>query len=237
MFVAKGHKSSGFRPESATGRAVGRNDPARTSASPERDSGGAQLFLRPAQAKPTVGAVDDEFEREADHVAQMVMRMTDGRMVEPFDQDQSHLLHNPHAERGKSRTPLYLHGLCGQCEGDGGADDSPPGMSDVAGGKSNGGVVPSPPDEVAGLVHSSSGGRSLPQQVESHIGSVLGVDLGHVKVHDDHAANDAAHSIHAKAFTCRNHIYLGKSESVNDVRLMAHEVAHVVQQGAAGKKM
>lgn len=237
MFVAKGHKSSGLRPDAATGRTAGRNDTARALTNPERDGGGTQLFLRPAQVKPTVGPADDEFEREADHVARMVMHMTDAGMAEPCGQDQSRLLHNPHAERGSSRTPLYLQGLCRQREGDGGADGSPPGVSGAAEWRSNGGFAPSSPDEAVALASPSSGGGSLPQHVESRIGSVLGVELGHVKVHDDQAAYDAAQSIRAKAFTCRNHIYLGKNQSVHDLRLMAHEAAHVVQQGAAGRKM
>jgi hypothetical protein len=81
----------------------------------------------------------------------------------------------------------------------------------------------------------SSGGSSLPRQIEARIGSLLGVDLGHVKVHDDQAANVAAQLMHAKAFTHQNHIYLGKGQSVGDMRLMAHEATHVVQQGAVGR--
>src|SRR5262249_1640251 len=38
------------------------------------------------------------------------------------------------------------------------------------------------------------------------------------------------------AFTHGNHIWLGPAQSSSDVRLMSHEAAHVVQQGAAPGK-
>ena len=47
-------------------------------------------------------------------------------------------------------------------------------------------------------------------------------------------ASRAAASLGARAFTHRNHIFLGTHESSNNVRLMAHEATHVVQQNAAG---
>jgi hypothetical protein len=43
-----------------------------------------------------------------------------------------------------------------------------------------------------------------------------------------------AASLNARAFTHQNHIWLGEAASAHDVGLMAHELVHVVQQGAAG---
>src|SRR5262249_11969189 len=39
--------------------------------------------------------------------------------------------------------------------------------------------------------------------------------------------------LHARAFTHQAHIWLGADQSPEDVGLMAHEAAHVVQQGAS----
>jgi hypothetical protein len=59
---------------------------------------------------------------------------------------------------------------------------------------------------------------------------MLGADLGHVRVHQDNNAHEAAKSIQAKAFTHQNNIWLGKGQSRHDTGLMTHELTHVVQQ-------
>jgi hypothetical protein len=73
-------------------------------------------------------------------------------------------------------------------------------------------------------------GSPLPETVRSRIEPVLGADLGHVRVHNDRSAHHAAHSLGAKAFTHRSHIWLGAHQSAEDVPLIAHEATHVVQQ-------
>jgi hypothetical protein len=61
----------------------------------------------------------------------------------------------------------------------------------------------------------------------------MGVDLSGVRVHEGPAAHQSAAAINARAFTHKNDIWLGRGESQENVRLMAHEATHVVQQGAA----
>lgn len=64
----------------------------------------------------------------------------------------------------------------------------------------------------------------------------LGHDLGQVRVHEDAAASRSARSIDALAYTAGDHVVLGaafSSRSVARTRLLAHELAHVVQQRAA----
>lgn len=59
-------------------------------------------------------------------------------------------------------------------------------------------------------------------------------DLSSVRIHDDQAANNASKSINARAFTLGNNIAFSKDEhnfDSNDKRhLMAHELAHVLQE-------
>jgi hypothetical protein len=61
----------------------------------------------------------------------------------------------------------------------------------------------------------------------------VGHDLGHVRVHADSASADAAEALGAAAFTFGNHIVFGRgrfaSDSTDGSRLLAHELAHVVQ--------
>lgn len=76
----------------------------------------------------------------------------------------------------------------------------------------------------------NSVGSPLSTNVRAHVEPVLGTDLSHVRVHSDLASYQSAHALGAKAFTHQNHIWMGANQSPEDVGLMAHESAHVVQQ-------
>ena len=86
---------------------------------------------------------------------------------------------------------------------------------------------------VEGLVTSASGGEPLPNDTRGKIEPHLGADLAGVRVHRGPAAGSAAASIGARAFTHGSNIFLGSGESPTNLALMAHESAHVVQQGGA----
>jgi hypothetical protein len=61
----------------------------------------------------------------------------------------------------------------------------------------------------------------------------FGVDLGGVRLHTDESARRMTGALGAAAFTCGADIWLRSPESVHDERLVAHELAHVVQQRRA----
>lgn len=75
-------------------------------------------------------------------------------------------------------------------------------------------------------------GRPLPAPVRQRLETGLGADLSAVRVHDDAPAQAAAQAIGARAFTHGHGIWLGRGESASDLRLMAHEATHVLQQDA-----
>jgi hypothetical protein len=85
----------------------------------------------------------------------------------------------------------------------------------------------------AATIRSPGAGQSLPTGVRRRIEPQLGANLSNVRVHTDASAARAAGSLHARAFTHRNHIFLNRTESSSNLRLMAHEATHVVQQGSA----
>ena len=74
-------------------------------------------------------------------------------------------------------------------------------------------------------------GDPLRDKMEPH----LGQDLGGVRMHTDRAAGEAADALNAKAFTVGNDVFFGPGqydpESSGGLHLIAHEVAHTVQQG------
>jgi Domain of unknown function (DUF4157) len=78
-----------------------------------------------------------------------------------------------------------------------------------------------------------TGGRALPTPVAVAISGSLGVDVSPVRVHTDANAAAATRMLGARAVTVGPHVLLGQGEQATDLPLMAHEVAHVVQQRAA----
>jgi hypothetical protein len=73
-------------------------------------------------------------------------------------------------------------------------------------------------------------GRPLSASTLHHAEPALGADFGHVRLHDSPSAQMTAATLGARAFTLQNHIWLGPQESESDRLLMAHELAHVLQQ-------
>ena len=87
-------------------------------------------------------------------------------------------------------------------------------------------------------INSKGPGSPLSPSTQNALESSMGTDLSNVRVHNDNKANDAARALDARAFTHQNDIWLGKGASPDDVGLMAHEAAHVVQQtGAVQRKI
>ncbi|HEU4557927.1 MAG TPA: DUF4157 domain-containing protein [Longimicrobium sp.] len=101
------------------------------------------------------------------------------------------------------------------------------------------GIVPAegaarlaPPDAGAPPKLEGQGpGAPLSPRVRDVLEPRFGADLGDVRVHGDKAAQDAAAALGARAFALGSEIWVGPGESDEDVELMAHEVAHVVQGG------
>ena len=81
----------------------------------------------------------------------------------------------------------------------------------------------------------SSAAQPLPTRNRSRLESSFGTSLSAVRVHTDSAADRAANSVQAKAFTTGQDVYFRAGQfqpgsSAGD-HLLAHEVAHTVQQG------
>jgi hypothetical protein len=163
-----------------------------------------------AQTKLTVNTPGDLYEREADRVADEVMRVP-----EPTRQGAAVM-----GVEGR-RT---LQRRCVECEGS--TDSASPirGSIRTKVGSLYGGLEQQ--------LQNSSGGETLPAQVRKRIENVIQADLSEVRVHRDGSAKEASASLNARAFTHGSHIWLGEGQSSADTRLMAHEAAHVVQQQA-----
>ncbi len=93
----------------------------------------------------------------------------------------------------------------------------------------------------SGLNLSGGGGSPLPQDTRTSMESSFGADFSGVRVHDDDAARQMSTNISAKAFTHGQDIYFSGGSynpgtQAGD-RLLAHELAHVVQQSGGARRI
>lgn len=96
-------------------------------------------------------------------------------------------------------------------------------------------VIP-PNSKTSTLIHSLKGnGQPLPTSKRAFFESRIGADFSQVRLHTGSNAAQAAKSVSARAFTLGNDVVFGPGQYQPDSHagksLLAHELAHVVQQG------
>jgi Domain of unknown function (DUF4157) len=84
------------------------------------------------------------------------------------------------------------------------------------------------------------GGQPLPGSVRSFFEPRFGRDFSDVRVHFDSRANEAASAVQARAFTLGRDVVFDTGQYAPQTeegqRLLAHELAHVAQQGQAARQ-
>ncbi|MGH6901027.1 MAG: DUF4157 domain-containing protein, partial [Geminicoccaceae bacterium] len=86
---------------------------------------------------------------------------------------------------------------------------------------------------ISAVVHDVIGspGRPLEPDTRAVMQTSFGHDFGRVRVHTDARAAASAQAVGAIAYTIGRHVVLpGEAPSVAPSRILAHELAHVVQQ-------
>ncbi|MFZ7126693.1 MAG: DUF4157 domain-containing protein [Desulfobacterales bacterium] len=164
--------------------------------------GEVRSILRP---KLAVGAQVDAYEREADHIADRVMRMADPRES---------------GAAGPSEIPAFRQGrknperLRAELAGSSGAQETP---------------VPSAVRDIL-----RSPGQPLPRTTRSFMEERFNHDFTRVRLHSDANAAALATALHARAFTVGNHIVFSHGMPAADThsgrQVLAHELTHVIQQ-------
>jgi hypothetical protein len=163
----------------------------------------------PPPPPPIPHAATDEM-RKADAPAPIVQRATAGDVTA-----------HDHEERDpRVRSSLPVQRSAKDEEDERAGTDGGPAMRDAA----------------ARAIATRGPGAPLIPTVRETLQSRLGVELGGVRVHTGPDAERATGALRARAFTHGADIWLGRGESAADTRLVAHEVAHVVQQGAAAPR-
>jgi hypothetical protein len=81
------------------------------------------------------------------------------------------------------------------------------------------------------------GGTPLPPSVRSFMEPRFGANFGNVRIHTGEAAAQQSAHLNASAFTVGEHVFFARNkfqpESAGGRELIAHELAHTVQQGGA----
>ncbi len=167
-------------------------------------SDGSIADIKPAvyfQPTLTVGSPNGALEHEADTIAEQVMRMQEENFIQRKAVNR---------EKGQKKNTILRKE---------GAENSDMSVS----------------SSFASSLYSSKGGGSpLPQETRSFMESALNTDFSSVKIHSDYHASEMSKRINAKAFTFGKDIYFNEGHynptSGNGRQLLAHELAHVVQQ-------
>ena len=100
-------------------------------------------------------------------------------------------------------------------------------------------AAPAPATPAARLSQPTSGGEALPESLRRDMEPRFGADFSRIRIHRDARAAQASRQLNAAAFTIGHQIYFGQGQwqpdSAAGRELIAHELTHTIQQGAAGQ--
>lgn len=203
------------------------------------------LWQNTGKAEVKIGPPDDRFEREANRVADMVTRGSfsgANRGVPGLDGFNAS---GPVVQMERTEKQLQDDMIRAI------SPDTPPQpiarLQRHSGAVSSGGADVVQSGEGADVVSSHSfskevmrgGGRgaSLPASVRGDMERRFGRSFQRVRIHSDIAAHRLSDQVGARAFAYKNDIYFGRNqfrpETKEGRHLLAHELTHAVQQGAA----
>lgn len=184
------------------------------------------------QAKLKVSQTGDEHEREADQVAEQVMRMPETGRREGLQRQTTEQRERPEDEtvQLKAADVLSRPKLEEDDERKKRTEEGPPVQA-----KEQAGKTPSVPSNVESQVASMrGGGEPLPDAARAFFEPRFGQDLSRVRVHQGGRAADSARALEARAYTSGHDIVFGAGEYSPETsegkRLLAHELTHVMQQ-------
>ncbi|MBL4674760.1 MAG: DUF4157 domain-containing protein [Mucilaginibacter sp.] len=197
------------------------------------------------QAKLTIGAPDDPLERQADDVADRVMRAT----AENFAQckcseceKEDKLQKKPAKEQKLKRETrtAFIQKKCAECEKEDTIQKKAginPGTPNVE-AKSQGGSFLD--DKLSADIQNSRGsGTGMDGGTRSFMEARMGADFSAVKIHNGHQAVQLNRKLNAQAFATGNDIFFNEGKYQPDTqegkRLLAHELTHVIQQGGGSQ--
>ena len=200
------------------------------------------------QAKLTVSGAEDQYEQEADKVANRVMTMPNPASSQslqregiPEEQEESMVETKslaasitPLGQRQsveKEQEQLLQAKYFADSKKTTAQRESSPEEKETLQMQATG---PKPSeadvDVEKTMKRSQGGGSSLPDPVRNYMEPRFGADFSGVRVHQGEEATKLNKALHAQAFTVGKDIYLGAGNTAGNSHLLAHELTHVVQQ-------
>ena len=205
----------------------------------------------PIQTKLTLGPAVDKYEQEADQVAAQVVRQIDREPVQRQEDEEIQMKSFASLQRQEEDEALQMKPLAASVHrlqrtpvepirrafvlqrADIEEEEMVQGKYEH--GPEGGEVEPSVTRQIQAA---RGGGRPLDEGVRSSMESGFGADFSNVRVHTGTQADTLNRSLNARAFTVGRDIFFKGGEynagSSGGKKLLAHELTHTVQQGAAG---
>ncbi len=180
----------------------------------------------PVRPRLKVGPADDPFEREADDIAGRVMAMREPGVGASAATEAGASVQRACAACAKSddEAQRKIDPL----------SEATKDEEETARMRADGGGAAGGESVAASSGQLTSGGAPLSESTRSFYESRMGRDLSDVRVHQGAESVAYNDSISSRAFTYKNHVWLGGDESAGPSFTMAHELAHVLQQTQPG---
>lgn len=207
----------------------------------------------PIQMKLTIGAPNDQYEQEADRVADQVLSLPDAAVPQPIqresdaDMDDDDLQMKPIdtiqregleeeelsmkpidtiQREGLEEEELAMKPLENAIQRADEEDELQMKPNPAQAG-------PAVPALETQLNQHQGKGSPLPNEVRSFMEPRFGADFSQVKVHTGAESVQMNQALSAQAFTHKQDIYFGAGKSPQNDALTAHELTHVIQQNGA----
>ncbi|EKD06514.1 hypothetical protein SPLC1_S531070 [Arthrospira platensis C1] len=202
------------------------------------------------QPQLIVGAPGDKYEREADHMADLVMSMNLPAISPPIQREEEETKSvvsptiqriNSHRPRRRAAVPYSLLHSTEESEDEQNVNITLKSKKT----KNNRRFKPKNKRGVPGAFAASQdienklkskkgSGNPLPEETQEFMESRFGQDFSEVRIHTDGEAAEMNQNLEAKAFTHGQDIYFNTGEyqpdSESGKKLLAHELTHTIQQ-------
>ncbi|BAT52100.1 hypothetical protein NOS3756_10310 [Nostoc sp. NIES-3756] len=208
----------------------------------------SRIALHSPQAKLTISQPGDFYEQQADSVAQQVLQ----RMAQSANRQSIQRQQVPEEEKQLQMKPLEINTLQRQempqeeeelqmkpleintlQRREMPQEEEELQMKPIA-QRQGRGAIAATPDLETSINQAKGGGQPMADNIRKPMEQAFGADFSGVKVHTDTQSDQLNRSIQARAFTTGQDVFFRQGEynpgSRGGQELLAHELAHVVQQ-------
>jgi hypothetical protein len=196
------------------------------------DGNAATPLKFPIQAKMSVTAADDQYEQEADAVAQSVVQKMGQNDVQRDSMDEEEMMMKRIQRDSMDEEEMMMKRIQRE-EMDEEEMMQMKRIQRAEVGEEGGEISSGLESEIESA---RGGGQSLPDSIARDMGNAMGADLSGVNIHTGSQADSLNEAVQSRAFTTGNDIFMRSTEYQPETKsgqeLLAHELTHTVQQGA-----